>query len=63
LLKLLRHRRDLLELIVHHLDVFREIDDVVCLVISDLCRIDNDDLRRKKRRSEKRNRKSDKILC
>ena len=45
LLKLLRQRVDLSDLVVDHLDVLREIGDVIRLAACDRCRIDDDQLR------------------
>jgi hypothetical protein len=52
LLKLLRHRGDLLELVVYHLDILREIDDVIRLVVRDSGRIDDDYLGVRQRSSD-----------
>ena len=52
LLKLLRQCIDLRDLVVDHLDVLREVDDVVCLRPRDRGRIDHDDLRAQERRTD-----------
>ena len=58
LLKLLRQRIDLRDLVVDHLNVLREVQDMVCLSVRNRGRIDYNDLRAQERRAAEQSEES-----